>query len=95
MATLAQIQTYAVGNPGLKQRFEAARLQKAWDVMAEAPGTAPRRAWAMKIFTNYEADIDKEYTWFLGTSQVQSTGDAITDANCVLAVASLIDAWSA
>lgn len=95
MATLAEIQTYAVGNPALKQRFAAARLQKAWDVMAEAPGTAQRRAWATKIFTNYAADIDKEYTWFLGTSQVQSTGNGITDANCVLAVASLIDAWSA
>ncbi len=63
--------------------------------MAENPGTVARRDWAKKVFADYTADIDKEYTWFLGTSQVQTTGNNITDANCVLAVASLIDAWSA
>jgi hypothetical protein len=97
MATLAVIDQFAVGEPALYGRFKAARLQKAWDILVENAGapTAPRKAWAVKIFTNYDADAEKEYRWFLSHANVQSAGSAITDANCVLAVASFIDAWAA
>lgn len=93
MATLAQIDVFAVGQPALYGRFKAARLQKAWDILPEAAG--PRKVWAVKVFTNYDADAEKEYRWFLSHSNVQTAGAAITDANLVLAVASFIDAWAA
>lgn len=96
MATLAQIDQFAVGQPSLFGRFKAARLQKAWDVMAENSGspTALRKAWAVKIFTNYDADDGKEYRWFLLHANVQSAGANITDANCIAAVGSFIDVWA-
>lgn len=98
MATLAQIQTFAVGEPDLyNKKFLPARIQKAWDVLAENGGspTALRKAWALKVFTSYEADGPKEYRWFLSHANVQAAGAAITDANCIAAVASFIDAWAA
>lgn len=97
MASLAQIDQFAVGQPALFGKFKAARLQKAWDVLAENSGapTAPRKAWALKIFDDYDADDGREYRWFLSHSSVQSAGMAITDAAAVTAVASFIDVWSA
>jgi hypothetical protein len=67
MATLAVIDTFAVGTPPLQVRFRAARLQVAWNILAENAGvpTALRKAWAVKIFTNYNADDYKEYLWCL------------------------------
>lgn len=96
MATLAVIDTFAVGQPALFGKFKAARLQKAWDILAENAGspTAPRKAWAVKIFTSYDTDDAKEYRWFLSHANVQAAGAAITDANCITAVASFIDAWA-
>lgn len=96
MATLAVIDTFAVGQPALYTKFKAARLQKAWDILAENAGapTALRLAWAKKIFTDYDADADKEYRWFLSHANVQAAGQAITDANCIAAVGSFIDAWA-
>jgi hypothetical protein len=96
MATLNQIQEFALGNPALKQRFQAGRIQAAWDILAEpSGGTAPRAAWRMKIFNNVNADVDREYVWFLSHSSVQSAGDGITDAALVTAVKSFVDAWAA
>lgn len=97
MATLAEIQSYAAGNPALQQRFVSARLQAAWDILAEAGGgTSPARvAWRLKIFNNLNADLDREYVWFLSHSSVQSAGASITDAALVTAVKSFVDAWAA
>ena len=99
MATLADIQAYAFGNPALKQRFTAGRLQAAWDILAEpSGGTAPRAAWRMKIFNDASADLDREYAWFLSHANVQN-GTALTpgtgDAALVAAVKSFVDAWAA
>lgn len=96
MATLVAISQFAVGQPLLWTKFKAARLQKAWDILAENSGspTAPRKAWALKIFTDYNADDGKEYRWFLSHSAVQTAGDAISDANAITAVGSFVDAWA-
>jgi hypothetical protein len=96
MATLLEIQTFALGNPALKQRFVAARIQVAWNILAEAGGgTTPERvAWRMKIFRSVDADLDREYVWFLSHPNVQSAGNNITDANLVAAVASFVNAWA-
>jgi hypothetical protein len=96
VATLAEIQTFALGNPALKQRFQAARVQAAWDILAEpSGGTAPRAAWRMKIFNNVNADVDREYLWLLSHALVQASGNGITDANLVIATKSFVDAWAA
>jgi ABC-type taurine transport system substrate-binding protein len=96
MATLIQIQEFALGNPALKQRFQSGRIQAAWDILAEPNGgTAPRAAWRMKIFNDTNADLDREYVWFLSHANIQSAGNAITDAALVTAVKSFIDAWAA
>src|SRR6266550_6558728 len=96
MATLAVIQTFAVGQPTLFSLFKAARLQTAWNILAESAGTtnhAARLVWAIKIFTNYDQDDGKEYRWFLSHANVQSAGSAITDANCIVAVDSFVNSW--
>ena len=96
MATLAIIQSFAVGQPALFSLFKAARLQTAWNILAESAGTtnhAARLVWATKIFTNYDQDDAKEYRWFLSHANVQTAGSAITDANCIAAVASFVDSW--
>ena len=65
---------------------------------AEAGGTpfhAERVVWAKKIFANYEAgDLDAEYLRFLAHNNVQTAGDAITDANAVTATASFVNEWA-
>ena len=99
MATLAQVHSFAIGNPALQVTFQAARLQVAWNILAESAGTtnhAARLVWAQKIFTDYASgDLDKEYRWFLSHANVQAAGSAITDANAIAAVASFVDSWSA
>jgi hypothetical protein len=96
MATLVQIQEFAIGNPMLKQRFQAGRIQAAWDILAEpSGGTPPRAAWRMKIFNNVNEDVDREYVWFLSHASIQSAGNNITDAALITAVKSFVDAWAA
>jgi hypothetical protein len=97
VATLAVIQEYCNGGHPLEQKFMAARQQVAWNILAENAGvpTAPRKAWAIKVFNNYDADLGKEYRWFLSHANVQAAGAAISDANCITAVTSFIDAWAA
>ncbi len=96
MAALSVIDGFAVGQPSLQTRFRAARLQVAWNVLAENAGvpTTLRKAWAVKIFSDYTADDMKEYLWCLSHANIQSAGSAITDANLVTAVASFVDAWA-
>ncbi len=97
MASLDVITTFAVGQPALFTRFKAARLQVAWNVLAENAGSPPalRKAWAVKIFSGYDTDDAKEYLWCLSHANIQSAGAAITDANLITAVASFVDAWAA
>ncbi len=97
MATLAQIATFVGGNPELRQRFLASRVQAAWDVLAETTGTdlAARQAWAKRVFADYEYRADKEYVWTLSHALVQATGNAILDANLVTATKSFVSAWAA
>lgn len=97
MASLDVITSYAVGQPLLFTRFKAARLQVAWNVLAENAGapTALRKAWAVKILTDYGKDDQKEYLWCLSHTNIQTAGAAITDANLVAAAASFVDAWAA
>lgn len=96
MATLAVIQEYCNGGHPLEQKFLAARQQVAWNILAENAGapTAPRKAWAVKVFTTYTADLGKEYRWFLSHANVQAAGTSITDANCITAVSSFVDSWA-
>lgn len=96
MATLATIQDYCNGGHPLEQKFLAARQQVAWSILAENAGspTALRKAWAVKVFADYRADIAKEYRWFLSHTNVQTAGVGITDANCIAAVASFVDSWA-
>jgi len=95
MATLDQIQAFALGNPALQQRFAASRIQAAWDILAEVSPSANRVAWRLKIFNAPHADETREYLWFLSHANVQSAGGGITDANLVIATKSFIDAWAA
>lgn len=96
MATLKQIDGFAVGNPQRYTDFKAARLQVAWGILAENPATpnhAARLAWAKKIFSGYETDSGKEYLWCL--SHPNLAPGPVSDANMVAAVASFVDVWSA
>lgn len=95
MATLAQIQEFGLGNPKLKQRFQAARVQCAWDILAEPSPSPDRKAWQYKILNDVNADIDREYIWFLSHPNVQTSGDGITDAALVAATRSFVDSWAA
>lgn len=97
MASLDVISEFAVGEPALFTKFKAARLQVAWDILAEDSGTAnhaARLVWAVKIFTDYDKDDSKEYRWFLSHNNVQTTGNGISDANCVAAAASFVNSWA-
>jgi hypothetical protein len=95
MATLNEIQTFALGNPQLQQRFRASRIQAAWDILAEGSPSANRVAWRNKILTNPDADSMREYIWTLSHALIQSAGNAITDANLNIATKSFVDAWAA
>jgi|SRR5687767_3624871 len=93
MATLAQIQTFAFGEPDLKQRFTAARLQAAWDVFNEATsvtGHAQRLLWAKKV-TGSETDLNSEYLRFLGVPAIQGTRGASTTAASLSAIQTAVD----
>lgn len=96
MATLQEIQAFTSDGHILRQRFVSARVQAAWDILAEASGgTAPRAAWRLKIFNDKYVDLDREYVWLLSHASVQSAGVGITDAALVAAVKSFVDAWAA
>jgi hypothetical protein len=94
MASLAQIDKFAVGKPLIYTQFLAARLQCAWDILANATASADEKAWARKIATSYDSgDVDMEYRWFLSDPTVQVGSPA--DAVIVAAVKRFIPAWAA
>jgi len=94
MATLDQIGQFAFGNPPLRQRFQRARIQAAWNILGEASPSAARVKWRNKVFSG-EDDLDFEYRWVLSHPNIQTAGDTVTDANLVAATMSFVDAWAA
>lgn len=96
MATLIQIHNAVMGAPLLRQRFSAARLQAAWDILNESaatPSHAARLAWANKIITDYDADLDAEYRRFLSNATIQSAANP-TDNDIQFVVNSFVNAWA-
>jgi hypothetical protein len=93
MASLAQIYAFTFGNPDFKQRFAAARMQAAWDIIGEVPQIPERREWAKKIFASPSADLDREYNWGLAHPTIQTKGTGTTDAELVTVVSSLVNDW--
>lgn len=94
---LIDIHSLVVGTPELEQRFCAARLKAAWDVINEDAGTpshAARLVWADKIVTDYFADKDKEYRRFLSNATIQSSGAASTDNDISFVVASFLNTYA-
>ena len=95
MATLAQILEFAIGDPAIKQRFAASRIQACWDILAEPSRSPERVAWRNKILNDPSRDLGREYLWFLSHPDVQSTGNGISDQNLNAATKSFIDMWAA
>ncbi len=97
MPSLEQLDALIVGNPLLRQRFRAARLKAAWNVVNEDPQTAnhaARSAWANKIILNYEADLDVEYRFICSNPTIQVSASASTDNDLEYVTASFINQWA-
>jgi hypothetical protein len=98
MATLAQIETFVLGDPTFKRKFQSARIQAAWDILVEASPSAQRVAWRDKILENPFADLDREYHLFLGNASVQGTSGAsagtVTDATVLSVTKGLVDTFA-
>jgi hypothetical protein len=97
MATLTELDALIVGCSLLRQRFRAARLKAAWDVINEAETTqhhTERLAWANKIVGDYDKDLDKEYRWACSNAVIQSSGDASTDSDINSVVSGFVNAWA-
>lgn len=97
MATLVEIHALAAGAPELRQRFAAARLKAAWDVLNESSGTtnhAARLVWANKIIDGYETDLDVEWRRFLSNATIQAVGVAATDNDIQFVVNSFTDTFA-
>jgi len=99
MATLAQIETFVLGDPTFKRKFQAARIQAAWDIGGESSPAAPRVAWRDKILENPAADLDREYHLFLSHASVQGTSGAaagsVTDATVLSVTKGFVDTFAA
>lgn len=94
MATLTQIYSLVEGYPDLKQRFLAARLKAAWDILNEAVNTenhANRLIWANWIISNLRNNSDSEYARFLSNTTIQTNGVASTDNDIQFVVNGLIN----
>jgi hypothetical protein len=97
MATLADIYSLITGAPSLEQRFIAARVKAAWDVLNEDAGTTNhvnRLAWAKATLDDPTARKSKEYLRFLSNTTIQSSGVASTDNDVQFVVNSLLDGWA-
>lgn len=97
MANLKQIDSLIIGNPELRQKFRASRIKAAWNILNESPSTENyliRKAWADKIITNYEVDLDKEYRLLCSNSTIQANPDEATDSDIDYVVASFINEWA-
>jgi hypothetical protein len=96
-ATLQQIHNAVVGAPLLRQRFAAARLKAAWDVLNESAGTtnhAARLAWANKVIASYEADLDPEFRRFLSNATIQTSGNNASDNDVQFVVNSFLNTFA-
>ena len=97
MENLKQIDSLIVGNTELRQKFRASRIKAAWAVINEDPATGNhllRKAWADKIITNYEADLDLEYRWLCINATIQANPSEATDSDIEYVVASFINQWA-
>lgn len=99
MATLDEIHALAVGMPLLRQRFAAARLKAAWDILNEDAGTtnhAERLVWANAVLGAYDGTpfVEVEYRRFLSNSTIQTTGNASSDNDVQFVVNSMSDAFA-
>ena len=96
MATLVEIDNLVNGYPLLKQRFKAARLKAAWDILNEGDITfhEERLAWASGIINNYDVDLSVEYLLFLSNPTIQTSGNASTDNDIQFVVNSFVDVWA-
>jgi hypothetical protein len=97
VATLEQLDALIVGNPLLRQRFRAARIKAAWNVVNESAATAnhaARLTWANKILDDYEADLDEEYRWLCSNATIQSNPAATTDNDLEFVVATFLNQWA-
>jgi hypothetical protein len=94
MPSLEQLDALIVGNPLLRQRFRAARLKAAWNIVNEDAQTAhhaARLAWANKIILNYEADLDAEYRLICSNPTIQVSASTSTDSDLEYVTASFIN----
>ncbi|MFN8711206.1 MAG: hypothetical protein ACK5Z2_00035 [Bacteroidota bacterium] len=97
MANLKQIDSLIIGNPELRQRFRASRIKAAWAIVNEDPATENhllRKAWADKIISNYEADLDTEYRWLCSNEEIQTDSDGASDAVIDSTVTSFLNQWA-
>lgn len=94
---LTDIHNLINGAPELRQRFQAARVEAAWDVLNESEATenhVNRLAWAESILDDYNAHAQREYTRFLSNATIQSSGTASTDNDIQYVVNSQLDDWA-
>ena len=94
MATLQEIWTYCESHALLRQRFAAACIKSAWDVMNEDPGTtnhANRLALDKKILLDPNAINDRYYLYFMSNASVQTNGEGSADNDLLYVVASFFD----
>ncbi len=97
MATLEQLDALILGNPLLRQRFRAARIKAAWNVVNESASTAnhaARLTWANKILDNYEAELDEEYRWLCSNATIQSDPATTSDNDLEFIVATFLNKWA-
>ena len=97
MPSLEQLDALIVGNPLLRQRFRAARIKAAWNVVNEDAQTAHHAArlmWANKIIGNYDADLDVEYRWLCSNATVQASPTTTTDNDLDFVVATFLNQWA-
>ena len=96
-ATLMEINNLVVGTPELQQRFKAARIKAAWDVLNEAPETenhVNRLEWAVSVILDYEIDSQSEYNRFLANTTIQTNGSGSSDNDIIFVVNSLINTFA-
>lgn len=98
MATLQQIDELVLGVPTLFQRFRAARIEAAWDILNEDPSTenhVDRLAWANTVVSDYVGgNIQSEYRLFLSNATIQTSGIASTDNDIQYVVNTFVDTWA-
>ena len=97
MATLMEIYSLVHGAPELEQRFQAARIKAAWDILNESPSTTghtERLVWAEAILDDVSTDAEEEYTRFLSNATIQSSGTSSTDNDILFVVNSWVNTWA-